>query len=252
MPIEEYEQKQEASLPRISVRMPEPATWRLDDKDLLRYGSSVDMDDGDPDVEFRKKVDSEYDAKVKEAFIVGLVDIVLDRDNNQSLLTSMLRAERSRIAKEKELLKRGVLPTEISHAADKFFDILKIGEKGTNTFFLNTGSGSDEPFSTLKIQKQTEAETENEFINISLTQKQGPWTGQVEVNVPLHYEATNGLVRPDAVNSKISNANGTLSKIEFVEAADLIIDTANSAANDFERALREADSVFKDAEAHHG
>jgi len=251
---EESEQQNEFRLPRIAVRIPEPATWRLTATDLSRYQNSklIIGHEEDPDVKFRKKIDAEYEAKVKEAHVDALVAIVLHRKNSPSIITAMLDAGDARFLKEKDLLRKGVLPTEISHAPDKFLRILRLDEHESHAYFLTTGDGSEKPLSTLDIKAQIDEEIDNKCVNIGLTQKQGPWTGRVEINVPLSHDPTKGSYTPDAVNSRISSADGILKRVGLVEAAKLMIDAANLAADDFDNAVQEVDSVFKDAEAHHG
>lgn len=250
---EEGEQQNEFKLPRIAVRMPEPATWKMTVAELKRYEDSklIVGNEGEPDVKSREKIDAEYAAKVKEAHVDAIAKIILDKAATPSLI-SLMYTEGSKILDTHEaLVKAGVLPTEIAHATEKMPRVFTMGEKGTHGYILRTGNGEEKPASTLRISSWVDENLEGESsVTFGLIQKQGPWSGNVEIIIPVsHVEGDKERVVPDSTNSRIISASGTLEKMKFEEAAKLMIDTANAAAQDFEDVVEEIDFVFKDAES---
>jgi hypothetical protein len=250
----DLEFQKESWIPRISVPIPEPPTLKLTADEIKRYETSklIIGNPNDPDVQFRKKVDTEYETKVREAYVAALVGIVLNQEDNPSLVQTMVEAGNARVAKEKELLNSGVLPTEISHAPDKFRGILKVGKEGSHTHFQTLSDGFEEPMIDLDVSTQINEGMENKSINLGLTQTEGLWKGRVDINIPLSLDETKNSFTPDALNARITNASGTLQKVSFVEAAKLMIDMANRAVDSFNFDIQEADAVFKDAEERHG
>lgn len=254
MADEESEKQQEFRLPRIKVRMPEPPTWKLTSDDLKRYERSrLIVGNDDPDVKFRKSVDAKHEAEVKQAHVDALIGMFLDKPNAPSLVPVMFDKGISVFEQHKALLKAGVLQTEIAHATEKLPRVFNVGEKGTSGYLLRTGDGEERPASTLRISSWYDKGKEKESsVTFNLTQKQGPWSGKIEINIPINQvEGDKEIGVPDSTSSRIISASGTLEKVNFEDAVKLMIDTANSAAEDFEEVVQEVDEVFRDAEMRH-
>lgn len=249
---EESEKHYEFRLPRIKVRLPEPPTWKLKADDLKRYERSrLIIGNDDPDVKFRKSVDAKHEADIKQAYVDTLAGIFLDKLTAPSLVRMMSDEGISIYKTHKALLDAGVRQIEIAHATEKLPRVFNVGEIGTSDYILRTRDGEERPASTLKISSWYDKGKEKESsVTFGLTQKQGPWSGKIEINIPINQvEGDKESGVPDSANSRIISASGILENVKFEEAAKLMIDTANASAEDFENVVREVRDVFRDAES---